>query len=707
MKKVITLVLYNRPDYTRRVLAALRACDGVGNYLILPHVEPGNDEVLALAEKIDFAQVKLTLNPRRLGIGRNTWLAWNHGFQEADFIVHLEDDTVPARDCLRFMEHCRRAYLDDPEIFSVAAYHRSPCARSRFHEISRRRYYTCWLVGLWKNRWQWCQSRWHRDSSQYAAYLNHLLGEHGLKEVYPLLSRAQNIGAENGTFVPSADWHRRHHHTKFWAGRRTLPGKFSEAPPLVTAVMITGMHPARYDFARVAIKCFKKQTYPNKELLIINHGTKSLADGDGRLRQVRVRKKKSETVGDLRNLGLAHAAGDFVISWDDDDWHHPRRIETQMNARRDGAAVLLKNRIHHNFQNGSAGYDRADDGAPATILHPRDVPFRYPSLTRGSDSVFAQHFKTRVAVENDAALYLRFFHGLNLWGARHIMGAALADPAVKNQLEISPQHRRLLARVLRTYLGCAQIQALSQPTQTGQKASPTPATRNSGGDGFNLLISMYPEADAQHREELFFCLEKNLRLSWIRKIYNFDQGRPDLRQPLLRHEKIEHRPIRQWPTFKMFFDFANAELPGQKVIIANADIFFDCSLSRLKNFDLAGKVLALTRHDLAPSPNRWGDVWRRSPKSQDAWIFRAPLNPTFADIKMGWLGCDNWLAYELDRAGLVVLNPSLTIMAWHVHTSRPTNPEGRPPLVGSYHPQIRNRHGHWIKSKFPKFITLP
>src|SRR5258708_27676946 len=143
MKKVITMVLYNRPDYTKAVLEALRRCDGIGDYLLLPHIEPGDEEVLALVKSIDFAGVKITLNRRRLGTGRNTFLAWRHGFREADFIVHIEDDTVPARDCLRFMEHCREAYRDDQEIFSVAAYNKLPCAPSRYYDVSRRRPYTC------------------------------------------------------------------------------------------------------------------------------------------------------------------------------------------------------------------------------------------------------------------------------------------------------------------------------------------------------------------------------------------------------------------------------------------------------------------------------------------------------------------------------------------------------------------------------------
>ena len=45
VRNVITMCHFNRPDYSRQVIEALRVCEGIGDYLILPHVEPGNDAV--------------------------------------------------------------------------------------------------------------------------------------------------------------------------------------------------------------------------------------------------------------------------------------------------------------------------------------------------------------------------------------------------------------------------------------------------------------------------------------------------------------------------------------------------------------------------------------------------------------------------------------------------------------------------------------
>jgi hypothetical protein len=223
------MVLWNRPDYTRTVLRALQECTGIGDYLLLPHLEPGNDEVLSLVQSIRFAQTRITRNPRRLGIGKNTYLAWQEGFTKADFVIHIEDDTVPARDCLRYMEYCRRAYRRDQGVFSVSSYNRTPCRPNQRYHISRRRPYTCWLIGIWKDRWEWIRNRWNSDPERYATHLTNQVRRYHLDEIYPLLSRSQNIGAERGVHVPSVEWHRANQHTEHWAGNYNLgPGKYRE-----------------------------------------------------------------------------------------------------------------------------------------------------------------------------------------------------------------------------------------------------------------------------------------------------------------------------------------------------------------------------------------------------------------------------------------------------------------------------------------------
>jgi glycosyltransferase involved in cell wall biosynthesis len=89
------------------------------------------------------------------------------------------------------------------------------------------------------------------------------------------------------------------------------------------------------------VRCFVEQTYLPRELLILNEGEETIGVEAGNIREIRIEKVATRTLGDLRNLALELAYGDWLIQWDDDDWYGPERIEAQMRARRSGAAVLV------------------------------------------------------------------------------------------------------------------------------------------------------------------------------------------------------------------------------------------------------------------------------------------------------------------------------------------------------------------------------
>ena len=104
---------------------------------------------------------------------------------------------------------------------------------------------------------------------------------------------------------------------------------FSEHP-LVSAIMPTR---ARPQFAREAVGLFLAQTWPNKELVIVDdadapscqYGAPS-ADTTVRLKTLRHKL----TVGAKRNIACSRAQGEIIIHWDDDDFSAPGRITDQV-----------------------------------------------------------------------------------------------------------------------------------------------------------------------------------------------------------------------------------------------------------------------------------------------------------------------------------------------------------------------------------------
>ncbi|MEI6239433.1 MAG: hypothetical protein WCR51_03515 [Planctomycetia bacterium] len=131
---------------------------------------------------------------------------------------------------------------------------------------------------------------------------------------------------------------------------------------------------------------------------------------------------------------------------------------------------------------------------------------------------------------------------------------------------------------------------------------------------------------------------------------------------------------RRW-TFADLFQLASEQCAGQPCVIANSDISFDESIAAaLGLLERPGVMLALTRWDDDTAPSMEGRVdtatWRFYSQSQDAWLFRAGSLPAFrADFQLGIPRCENRLAFEAARAGVVVLDPALSIKARHHHAT--------------------------------------
>jgi len=191
------------------------------------------------------------------------------------------------------------------------------------------------------------------------------------------------------------------------------------------------------------------------------------------------------------------------------------------------------------------------------------------------------------------------------------------------------------------------------------------------GEGFvHLLVSLWDCGDPDRLAELRSCLRRNVDNPAIARIHLFigPDGKSWRNEPPA--DKIEIVPLEGYPSFRTFFQYANRRLAGRVVAIANADIFFDGSLERLRDHDFSRGLLALTRHNVEPTIAWTGRLWERNYGSHDAWIFRPPLPPIDSEVRLGYFGCDGLIARELQRVGVGVTNPSADIKAWHVHATR-------------------------------------
>lgn len=98
--------------------------------------------------------------------------------------------------------------------------------------------------------------------------------------------------------------------------------------PMVSCIMPTKN---RRKFIPNAIQYFLKQSYKNKELIIIDDGFDKIEDLVPNNKMIRyVYLDKSHTIGAKRNYANHIAKGDIIIHWDDDDFMADEWITKQV-----------------------------------------------------------------------------------------------------------------------------------------------------------------------------------------------------------------------------------------------------------------------------------------------------------------------------------------------------------------------------------------
>ncbi|MBR8828001.1 MAG: glycosyltransferase [Gomphosphaeria aponina SAG 52.96 = DSM 107014] len=200
-----------------------------------------------------------------------------------------------------------------------------------------------------------------------------------------------------------------------------------------------------------------------------------------------------------------------------------------------------------------------------------------------------------------------------------------------------------------------------------------------------LITTLYDEKREERCYEYSQCLLKNLKSNQFSKIVVLFEGYDHECQKkdqcfmasnlqFLQNkysELVEVHNIDQRPTYDDILDFAGNNLQNKIVIISNADIYFDESLSKIHKIDFDKNVIVLSRREL----NHNSEMIRNSDNglpnylSADVWGFKIPLNKDFrGNYQIGTFFCDSFFNNQLYlSSNYSVYNPCLTIKAYHLH----------------------------------------
>lgn len=91
--------------------------------------------------------------------------------------------------------------------------------------------------------------------------------------------------------------------------------------------------PERRILFKQALNYFLRQTYPNKELVVVSDGgdfDQTDLPVDPRIQYVVL--KDPTPLGTKLNIGIEYTRGSYIMKMDDDDWYHPKFMEVALHA---------------------------------------------------------------------------------------------------------------------------------------------------------------------------------------------------------------------------------------------------------------------------------------------------------------------------------------------------------------------------------------
>jgi hypothetical protein len=229
--------------------------------------------------------------------------------------------------------------------------------------------------------------------------------------------------------------------------------------------------------------------------------------------------------------------------------------------------------------------------------------------------------------------------------------------------------------------------------------------------GVALITQYYRPLDPVKQQGLDIVLQRNLDSHYISEVYLLSEQEHDF-SAFRNADKIYQFITNKRLTFREAFSFANQYLTNRTVAVgkvsrmlvceppcltvllllhalaaANADIYFDSTLSRVAAFcpltpvedegapgarstgalpSMHNRVFALLKWQADVSAEDAPPSITVRTDSQDAWIFQAPIKQEVlrsTDFYLGQPKCDNRLVRVLQQAGYQVSNPAFAVRA--------------------------------------------
>lgn len=221
--------------------------------------------------------------------------------------------------------------------------------------------------------------------------------------------------------------------------------------PLISAITIVRSSAQRE--AQTTIDCFAKQTWQNKELIIINCAETQwkateldphIPIDDSGLPIARIIDVGNLSAGMARNYAISAANGSVIAHFDANYWHAPNRLETQlMSMFRHEAHICVLSRVME-YGNGYARYLNNKKNCilnSIMFIRPRSVDYGNSNKAEELQFMIQMISNGSKPISIDRPELMCKLHNTNFIAAKSFNSSRM----------ISDEHLRILNDAIKTY----------------------------------------------------------------------------------------------------------------------------------------------------------------------------------------------------------------------------------------------------------------
>lgn len=160
MKIAVLLFTYRRSSHTEQVLDALKQNTILPPKLLIFQDGPKSKEEIGEWEKVntlikavDWCEKEVLVSEGNRGLAASILWGIAYAFEEYDAVIVLEDDCVPAKNFISFMQQCFEKYRENKKVYSVSGYSYPVPLEKGPYDVYGCGRISSWGWGTWKDRW--------------------------------------------------------------------------------------------------------------------------------------------------------------------------------------------------------------------------------------------------------------------------------------------------------------------------------------------------------------------------------------------------------------------------------------------------------------------------------------------------------------------------------------------------------------------------